>query len=363
MRLDARSFNASARGDAAAAAASIAGGSSPHDLPSPAPSISVRHMSQPPIVTPHRRFTVLDGGLATELAARGHDLSDPLWSARVLIDAPEAIEGVHADYFEAGADVAITASYQADYESFAARGIGAEETTQLLQRSVTLARAARDRVLAQHPGMERALLVAASVGPYGATRHDGSEYHGNYGLTEDELVAFHRQRVAVLVSAGPDLLACETLPSLLEARALVRVLREHPDTRAWISFTCRDGLHTSAGDLIADCARLLDVEPQVVAMGVNCVAPEHVGSLVRTFVSVSRKPIVAYPNSGELWNAISRDWEGVAGHFTTMVPQWLQDGASWLGGCCRTTPADIRQVRGAVDAFAHATSPGPIPTR
>jgi len=297
---------------------------------------------------------VLDGGLATELAARGFDLSDALWSARLLADAPEAIEAVHLDYFEAGADVAITASYQASYDGFAERGYSPDETTHLLQRSVKLARSARDRFLARHGGSGRTPLVAASVGPYGATLHDGSEYRGDYGLDEDALADFHRPRLAALISAEPDLLACETIPSLLEARAIVRVLRTHPQMRAWFSFTCRDGLHTSAGDAIADCARCLEGEPQVVAMGVNCVAPDQVTSLLHAIGTASRKPVVVYPNSGEVWNAERRCWEGTASRFTVYLTEWLDAGARWIGGCCRTTPADTRVVRGVVDARSGA---------
>jgi homocysteine S-methyltransferase len=298
------------------------------------------------------RDLVLDGGLATELSARGFDLSDALWSARVLVDAPDAIEAVHFDYFEAGADVAISASYQASHGGFAERGFSIEESTRLLQRSVELACRARDRYHAQHPEARRALLVAASVGPYGATRHDGSEYHGNYGLEEEALAAFHRPRLAALVAAEPDLLACETIPSLVEARAIARELRSHRHMHAWLSFTCRDGAHTSAGDAIVDCARFLDGEPQVVAIGINCVAPELVGALVRQIAAVTQKSIVVYPNSGEVWNAATRGWEGTSHRFTYHLEEWLDAGARWVGGCCRTTPADIRVVRAIVDARA-----------
>lgn len=297
--------------------------------------------------TPH---CVLDGGLATELAARGFDLSDALWSARLLHDAPDAIEAVHLDYFEAGADVAITASYQASFEGFAARGYSHTETAHLLQRSVGLARAARDASLARRPHATRRLLVAASVGPYGAILHDGSEYRGDYGLTEDALAQFHAPRMASLLSASPDLLACETMPSLLEARAIVRVLREHPAARAWVTFTCRDGARTAAGDAIADCVRVLDAEPQVEAIGVNCVAPSLVTPLIRVMASGTNKPIVVYPNSGEVWDAEARCWDGTAARFTAHIDEWMDAGASWLGGCCRTSPADIRAVRAAVDA-------------
>lgn len=291
---------------------------------------------------------VLDGGLATQLEARGLDLSDALWSARALRDAPEVIEAVHLDYFEAGADIAITASYQASFEGFAARGCTQAETVALLLRSVALARSARERFRARHPDESKPLLVAASVGPFGATRHDGSEYHGDYGLDEDALHAFHGPRMAALLGAAPDLLACETIPSLLEARAIVRVLREHPEARAWISFSCRDDAHTSAGDPIADCARMLDAEPQVVAIGVNCVDPDLVPGLVRALASGTSKPIVVYPNSGEVWNATGRCWEGSATPFAARVDEWLAAGASWVGGCCRTTPEDIRRVREVV---------------
>ena len=297
-----------------------------------------------------RARLVIDGGMATELAERGFDLSDHLWSARLLADAPEAIEAVHLDYFEAGADVAITASYQASYEGFAERGLDADETTRLLQRSVALADTARSRYLARRPAGTRRPLVAASVGPYGATLHDGSEYRGDDGLREEELIDFHRARFAVLAGAAPDLLACETIPSLREARALVRLLREHPTARAWLSFSCRDGAHTSAGDPLVACAAMLDAEPQVVAMGVNCVPPTLVGEAVRALASVSHKPILAYPNSGEQWNAVRRCWEGAATRFTAHVPEWLAAGASWICGCCRTTPADIRRLRTLVDA-------------
>ena len=302
-------------------------------------------------------LTVLDGGLATELDARGFNLADALWSARLLADAPEAIEAVHLDYFEAGADIAITASYQASYDGFAARGLSHEETNRLLQRSVALARAARDRFHVRHPDSHRALRVAASIGPYGATLHDGSEYRGDYTLDEGALADFHRPRLATLLAASPDLLACETIPSLKEVRAIVRVLHEHPAARAWVTFTCRDGAHTSAGDPIVDCARLLDAEPQVVAIGINCVDPALVTSLVRTIAAGTQKPIVVYPNSGEVWNAGTQCWEGTATRFTTYLDEWIDAGASWLGGCCRTTPADIRRVREVVDARSPASAP------
>ena len=246
---------------------------------------------------------MIDGGLATELSRQGLDLGGGLWSARVLIEAPDAIERVHVEYFRAGADIAITASYQASYGGFAEHGLSAESTTAALRRSVEIARSARSRVLRERPGTARELLVAASVGPYGAVLHDGSEYRGDYGLDENALVDFHRERFTVLADAGADLLACETIPSRLEAAALVRLLGERPDAKAWVTFSCRDGRHTSAGDSIAECARWLDGVPQVVAIGVNCVAPELVESLIHELGTGTSEADRRLP---EFWRALGR---------------------------------------------------------
>ncbi len=298
-------------------------------------------------MTPFTNGTVLlDGGLATELEARGCDISGSLWSARVLRTSPEAIEQLHYDYFAAGARVAITARYPASYEGFAAVGIDAKETTRLLRLSVALARNARERYLGGHAGNGRDLFVAASIGPYGATLHDGSEYRGAYGLTVDDLVEFHARRFEVLATAGADFLACETIPVLEEARAYAELLARHPGTQAWLSFTSPDGNHTSHGEPLAECARLADRVPNVFAVGVNCVRPEVVGAAIRALKAGTKKPIVVYPNSGERWDASGESWHGAPGGegLTALAGGWIEAGARLVGGCCRTGPKDIRAV-------------------
>jgi homocysteine S-methyltransferase len=247
-------------------------------------------------------FVVLDGGLATELEVRGHDLSDALWSARLLLDAPEAIRGVHAAYLEAGADCVVSASYQATVDGFRRRGAGAEEARERLGLSVDLAREARDAFWNAVPPGRRYPLVAASVGPYGAALADGSEYTGRYDLGEAGLLDFHAERFALLAAAGADLLACETLPSRVEARVLLRLLDETPGARAWFSFTARDAAHLSDGTPVAEMARELDHE-RVVGIGVNCVPPALVPGLLAELRGGTHLPLVVYPNSGEVWSA------------------------------------------------------------
>jgi len=300
---------------------------------------------------------ILDGGLATELERWGHDVSGRLWSAQVLRTAPEAIEQLHYDYYAAGARCAISASYQASYEGFAALGLDAEETTALLRRSVELAQSARARYRRDHPADRRQLFVAASVGPYGAISHDGAEYRGDYGLTKEQLFAFHARRFGVLAASGADILACETIPVLDEARALVGLLAQHPDALAWMSFTSADGIHTSHGEPLAECARLLDSVPNVIAVGVNCVKPRVVEPAIRALKDGTSKPIVVYPNSGERWDGRTHDWQGSSdvGSLATLAPQWVSAGARLVGGCCRVGPREITALHAALSQSASGT--------
>jgi homocysteine S-methyltransferase len=287
------------------------------------------------------RPLVLDGGLATRLEAYGRDLGGGLWSARLLAEEPEVVRRVHRDYFEAGADVAIAAGYQASVPAFTARGYGRAEAERLVVRSVELALAERD---AFGSG-----LVAAGVGPYGAALADGSEYTGAYDLDEDGLYRWHRDRWRLLTGAGADLVACETIPSLAEARALARLIRETPGVRAWVSFSCRDGERVSDGtpmrEAVADLAPL-HADGGLVAVGVNCTAPRFVPSLVRT-VAAAGVPAVAYPNSGETWDAAGRRWTGTSEpeEFGAAARVWHEAGAALVGGCCRTGPEHIRSIR------------------
>jgi homocysteine S-methyltransferase len=300
-----------------------------------------------------RGRVILDGALATELEWRGHDLNDSLWSAKVLLEAPHAIRDVHAGYFAAGADVAITATYQATFDGFAARGIGHDDGAALMHLAVQLAIEARDAFWADPANREgRARpLVAASIGPYGAFLADGSEYRGNYGLSVDELMTFHRPRMTVLASSGADLLACETIPCRSESEALSALLREIPGTSAWISFSCRDGIHVNEGQRLDDCIRAIDDNEAVVAVGINCTDPQYVDSLLATARRATNKPIVLYPNSGERYDPANHSWSGSRDPFAFAQPvaRWHAAGAVGIGGCCRTGPEEISRIRDALE--------------
>lgn len=291
---------------------------------------------------------ILDGGLATELERRGCDLGDALWSARLLVENPELIRQVHLDYYWAGADCCTSASYQATIPGFTRRGMSDQAARDLIRLSVQLVIDARDAFWAvegNRAGRMRP-ITTASVGPYGAYLANGSEYTGQYDLDLAGLVAFHRERWAILAGSGADLLACETIPSFVEARALAHLLEEGPGSNAWFSFSCRDGEHISDGTPLAECARFLARFEGVVAIGINCTPPRFIPDLIRAVTAVTDKPVVVYPNSGETFDPLTKRWlgESVPSEFGTYSREWRKLGAGLIGGCCRTTPQHIRQI-------------------
>lgn len=296
---------------------------------------------------------ILDGGLATQLELEGEDLNDPLWSAAVLTRNPEIIKKVHLDYLNAGADIITTASYQATFEGFAKKGLNEQEAEALLRLSSKLTLEARDEFWKKNEkhGMRVKPLVAGSIGCYGAFLADGSEYKGDYAKTmsKEQLKEFHRKKMAVLLSSGVDLLACETVPCILEAEALMELLEEFKNAFAWISFSCRNEYQISYGDPFVECVKTLNHCPQVVAIGINCTDPMFITGLLKSVPTTLRiKPFIVYPNSGETWNSTSKQWiqeNDREKGFGKLLLKWIDAGAKIIGGCCRTTPADIQQIR------------------
>jgi homocysteine S-methyltransferase len=289
---------------------------------------------------------VLDGGMSNALEDRGHDLSDKLWSARLLRDAPEEIAAVHREYYLAGASVATTASYQASVDGFMAYGAARSEAEALVRSSVTIAREVRDSLA----GDGRRRWVAASVGPYGAVLADGSEYRGRYGLPARALREFHRPRIELLLSAGPDLLAVETIPDVDEAEVLASLLDEYA-VPAWFSYSI-DGDRTRAGQVLPEAFAVAAGCATVVAVGINCCRPADVGPAVRTATDAIDLPVVAYPNNGEDWDPAARSWAGAATYDVRLARDWVAAGARLVGGCCRVGPAGIAAVATALDLRA-----------
>ncbi|OAL54928.1 Homocysteine S-methyltransferase [Pyrenochaeta sp. DS3sAY3a] len=299
---------------------------------------------------------ILDGALATYLETLGADITSALWSASILLKNPLLIQQTHLDYFRAGANVAITASYQASVAGLREHlDLSEDDAKAVVAKSVELARQARDVYVAE-ASVRGNLFIAGSVGPYGAYLADGSEYTGAYNLPKEEMKDFHRGRIQALVDAGVDVLACETIPCKSEAEALLELLAtEFKGTEAWFAFTLRDGTHISDGTPLADVARLFESSERVVAVGFNCVADDVGLEALRVLGTLlKRGTMVVYPNSGEQWNAKAREWEGKRTEGSTLADktiEWWKAGAGMIGGCCRTTPEDIGVMKKALEPF------------
>lgn len=292
-------------------------------------------------------FTVLDGGLSTVLEAEGFDLRHPLWTGRLITESPEALVAAHSAYLRAGAEIIITASYQASVGGLVAMGLSRSEAEDALRATTTLAQEAVRR-------FGRPALVAASVGPYGATKADGSEYRGEYDVDADELRRFHLERLRLLVEPGPDLLAIETIPTVFETRAIAEAVTEVGAPPSWVAFVCRDGATTAGGDRIEDAVAAAADVPGIAAVGVNCTDPRLIGELLERAATVTDLPLVAYANGGQHWNAVEGQWEGapVPADDPAVVGRWLAAGARIVGGCCGVGPRDIAGLRARRDAAA-----------
>lgn len=307
-------------------------------------------------------FVLLDGGLASELEKAGHDLNDPLWSAKVLLDDPGAVEAAHSAYLHAGADCVITATYQATFQGLAARGVTRAAAAGILRDAVDLAVRARDRFRerAENRAARGRPLVAASIGPYAAFLADGSEYHGDYGVSATTLADFHRARLRLLAASRADMLACETIPSFAEARVLAGLVEDATDKPAWFTFTCRDEARVSDGTPIDEVAAWADETDSVHAVGVNCTPARHIAPIVRALSAGQSTPVVAYPNGGGEWDAATKTWgrADTEPDWGEACRNWVAAGAAAVGGCCRVGPDAIRAMRAALSRAALAARPG-----
>jgi len=288
---------------------------------------------------------LIDGGLSNELEKLGYDLNHKLWSAKLLRSHTEAITLVHLTYLEAGAQCITTSSYQATIPGFMSLGCDRDAAQEYILKSVHLAEEAIKRFKASGHKNSRP-LIAASIGPYGAYLADGSEYHGNYGISDKTLHDFHLDRIRILDNLAADIFACETIPCFQEAKVLAEILKETKKT-AWMSFSCKDEQHLNDGTHISKCAALLADHPNVFAIGVNCTAPKYISGLIKTLKgNTSKKKIIVYPNSGEVYHADSKTWMGITDPelFVKMAKEWIALGADIIGGCCRIGPDHIMRM-------------------
>ena len=288
---------------------------------------------------------IIDGGLSNVLEDLGCDLNNELWVANLLTTNPEALIKTHLAYLEAGAQIISTSSYQATIPGFMKLGYSKEDSETFILKSVELAETAINIYLKNHTPNKRP-LIAGSIGPYGAYLADGSEYRGDYKISDVDLRDFHKKRIELFDNSSCDILAFETIPSYQEAK-VINELIQHCKTPSWVSFSCKNGREINDGTSIARAASIFDKNENIFAVGVNCTAPKHISSLITELKSViGNKNVLVYPNSGEVYDAKSKTWNGTSDpvKFSEICKHWIQLGVNLVGGCCRIGPSHIKHL-------------------
>lgn len=299
------------------------------------------------------KLLITDGAAGTHLESMGCDLNDALWTAKVLKDNPEYIKQLHKDYFQAGADFGVTVSYQATIEGYMKQGYSQAQAIDLIKTSALLLLDAREEWWQTEGKAAQRLypIAAASIGPYGAFLADGSEYRGDYTLSKQALYEFHKPRIEILWAQGLDLIAAETIPLLEEALVIAQIVQEL-GAQCWISFSARNESQISNGQAIAECVEALEAFACVAAIGVNCTAPKYIQGLVQAIQSKTQKPIVVYANLGNTYDPDTKTWcrhdtqasSSANISYQDYVRQWVNAGVKIVGGCCGTTPQEIKQI-------------------
>ncbi len=270
---------------------------------------------------PARAARLLDGATGTELERAGLDCSAPLWSARALLAAPRAVREIHRAYAAAGVD-ALTANTFRTQPYVLARAGCEERAAELCALAVALAREAADAA-------GRAdLLVFGSAAPLEDC------YHPERVPPAATLAREHARHARNLVRAGVDAIWIETMNQLAEARAATLAARE-AGAAVWVSFVCGPGARLLSGEPLAEAIDALR-ELTPAGVGANC-APAATLRDCLPVLRASGLPFVLYANAG----ATKTGREVSPDEFAESGAAFAAAGASWVGGCCGTTPAHL----------------------
>jgi S-methylmethionine-dependent homocysteine/selenocysteine methylase len=275
---------------------------------------------------------ILDGAMGSLLDERGIDTTLLLWSARALLDAPEAVLQIHHDYLQAGAQVLTTNTFRTHRRSLAKAVLG-DQSAELTHLAVDLARQAVE----SSPGASENLVgVAGSISPLEDC------YRPDLAPDYDEALAEHREMARDLADAGVDLLLVETMPAWPEAQAALTAALA-TGLPVWFSLHTREPGVLLAGDPLEEAFAGLNIWPD--AMLINCIPAERAEADVRALRAIvpAAIPIGVYANTGHVdpvkgWSTEDRiDPE----RYAELAARWFEAGASIIGGCCGTTPAHI----------------------
>jgi S-methylmethionine-dependent homocysteine/selenocysteine methylase len=272
---------------------------------------------------------LLDGATGSELERRGQRTTLPLWSARALHEAPQAVLAIHRDYVAAGAQALTANTFRTQRRTLARGGLGGR-ATELTALAVELAR-------------EAAQAAPEAVWVLGSDPPLEDCYRPDLVPDDAALAAEHAEHCEQLAAAGVDAILCETHNSVREARAAARAASQ-TGLPVLVSFVCWEGATLLSGDpLVAAIRAVRDLEP--AALLVNCLPPANVAACLAVLAGETL-PFGCYANLGapDDTTGFRRSDELSPQGFAASAAAWVAAGARVVGGCCGTTPDHIRAI-------------------
>lgn len=290
---------------------------------------------------------LLDGGLGRELRFRGVELSETIWSAIALLEAPEILQQIHLDYIKAGADIITTNTYGIIRTDLAKEGIE-HRFAELNLLACKLA----DQACKQAGSNS---LIAGSLPPLrGSFRAD---LVGPFA----EIEPLYREQAHIL-APHVDLLICETMSCTKEGRAAAHAACS-TGKPVWVSWTLDEDYsgRLRSGETVKEAVKALEGLP-ISGFLANCCAPESISNFLSQTEASTIKYRGGYANT---FNPVPKTWtlggeketDGLLPlrqdlspeSYVTHVARWLDLGANVIGGCCGTRPAHIAKMRNYID--------------
>jgi S-methylmethionine-dependent homocysteine/selenocysteine methylase len=289
---------------------------------------------------------LMDGAMGTEILRRGIATTLPLWSAEALLTNPSLVQKIHEDYLTSGAEIMITNTFSTTRRNFEKKGIG-EQARKATLLACRLAKQAKAHVASSHE-----VYLAGSVAPLEDC------YSPELTPSDEELAQEHVELAQNLKDGGVDFLLLETMITLRETLAALRASRKVGLPVA-VSFCCNHSSRLLGGDSLET---VIDAVEQFdpLFIGINCISLDIATSTVSHLKTITSFPISVYaqgnglPDDDQGWKFVD---EQKKKNYVLHMKQWITDGATIIGGCCGTTPEDIKQVRTTICHIKSYLSP------
>ena len=293
----------------------------------------------------NKKLKLLDGSMSYPLELNGYDLNKRLWTGDALINNSDMIKKIHMDYIESGSDYIMSSTYQISYDILKEQGFNLLEIKNIFQKSLDIA---KDAI--KESNTLREIKIVASLGPFASYKKKTSEYVGIYNCSDREIYNFHLNNINIIKDIDYEIILYETIPCLREIKLLSKILHKI-EKEVWVSMTCSDDINFRDGSSISEGCKILSNFENITTIGLNCFSPLYVKEAIRKLKNNTKKNIMLYPNSGEIYDPKAKVWSGNKLFEDKMIKKWLSLSPDIIGGCCRVGCDDIKKMRLEIDNY------------